>query len=63
MLKSESNHIITLLYGNSIQITINILTFTNHFTKQIAQYFVRNIVFKYRCPEKLLLERKYLLES
>jgi hypothetical protein len=48
-----------------------ILTFTDHFTKwmeryiisetltkQIAQYFIKEIVFRYKCPEKLLSDRK-----
>jgi hypothetical protein len=26
--------------------------------KQIAQYFVKEIVFRYRCPEKLLSDRR-----
>jgi hypothetical protein len=26
--------------------------------KQIAQYFVKKIVFGHKCPEKLLLDRK-----
>jgi hypothetical protein len=27
-------------------------------TIQIAQYFVKKIVFRYKCSEKLLLDRK-----
>jgi hypothetical protein len=26
--------------------------------KQIAQYFVKEIIYRYKCPEKLFLDRK-----